>query len=382
MNETTPPVEDRFDPHGFDPRKVRGITDVERSSEDRMVAGVCSGLSRYLNIDPVIMRVILVALTFAGFAGVILYAGAWLFLPSDDQPKSVAAKWFKLDDNEEQVRVVGLIVAGIVAITAGTGFFDGNWSAPFPWVGLVAFAALYFWVIKPAQRRKASAPEGAAMSTTVQTADGQTVTQVLPQPKEPKTPWSPILTLVTLSTSLIAMGGVAIYAEANSSVPWTSYAVAALGVIGLGLLIGTFWGNAGPLIPIGALVALVLAVTSVLPSSRIGHDVFPASNTAVADSYKLGIGELELNLNELNDPAQLDGRTIRIKVGIGETRIVVPESTNVEVRSKLHAGEIAVFGRKVNGTENKLNYPADNPSAPQLTLIVSQTFGNVEVIKQ
>lgn len=381
MNETPPPVEEGFDPHGFNAHRVRGITDVERASDDRMVAGVCSGLARYLNIDPVILRVILVALTFVGFAGVFLYAGAWLFLPSDDQPKSVAAKWFKLEDNEEQVRVVGLIVAGILAITAGSGFFDGNWGGPFPWFGLIAFAILYIWVIRPAQRRKehtVSAPS----DTTVQTADGETVTQVLAQPQEPKTPWSPVLTLITLSTALIAMGGVAIYAEANGSVPWTSYAVAALGVIGLGLLIGTFWGNGGLLVPIGGIIAAILAVTALLPSSRIGQDIYPEGTNSVSSSYKLGIGELRLNLDQLSDPAQLDGRTIRVRLGIGQTRIVVPATTNVEVRSKVYAGEITVFDRKTNGTETRLNYPADDLSAPKLTLIISQSIGDIEVIKQ
>lgn len=377
MNESPPRVEE-----GFDPRKVRGITEVQRASDDRMIAGVCSGVARKLNIDPVILRVVLVALTFAGFAGVILYAGAWLFLPSDDQPKSAAAKWFKLDENEEQVRVVGLIVTGVVAVTAGTGLFDNNWGSPFPWFGLIVFAALYIWVIRPAQRRR-EITAGTAPAP-VQSLEGQTlvISREPRAPRAPKTPWSPILTFITLSTSLIAMGGVAIYAEANHSVPWTSYAVAALGVIGLGLLIGTFWGNAGPLIPIGGLIAMILAVTAVLPSSRIGHDVFPESPTAVAGSYQLGIGQLDLELDQLTDPAQLNGRTIRVRVGIGQTRIVVPTATNVEVRSKLHAGEITVFGRKVNGTENTLTYPADDLSAPRLTLIVSQTFGNIEVIRQ
>ena len=380
MNETPPRVEADSDAHGFDAHRVRGITDVKRSSDDRMIAGVCSGLARYLNIDPVILRVVLVALTFIGFSGVILYAAAWFFLPADDAPKSIAARWFKLDENEEQVRIVGLIIAGVVAVTSASGVFDGNWNGPFPWFALVGFAILYFWVIKPARRRK----EEAAMSTpvTTQTDDGHTVTQVLDvrPPKKPRTPWSPTLTLMTLSSALVAMGLVALLGIGADNV--ATYAVTALAVIAVGLLVGTFWGNGGLLIPIGAIVAVVLAVSSCLPSARIGHDVFPESSTTVSDSYKLGIGELDLNLNELSDPTQLNGRTIRIKVGIGQTRIVVPFGTNVEVKSTLRAGEIAVFDRKVNGTDNTLNYPADDANAPKLTLVIKQSVGNIEVIKQ
>lgn len=376
MNETPPEVD-----AGFDPHKVRGIAGVKRSSDDRIVAGVCSGVARFLNIDPVILRVILVALTFVGFAGVILYVAAWFFLPSEDELRSIAAQWFKLDDNEEQVRVVGLIVAGILAVTAGAGNVNGNWNGPFPWFGLLVLAVLYVWVIRPARRRKEHA---VPVPATVQTADGRTITEVLPTkpPKPPKTRWSPVLALITISTSLIAMGAVALYADAHHALPWTTYAVTALGVIAIGLLVGSFWGNGGILIPIGALIAIALAMSVLLPSARIGRDVFPEDTTSVRSSYTLGVGELDLNLNQLSNPAILDGRTIKVTVGVGQTRIVVPLGTNVEVRSTLHAGKIAVFGRRVNGTENTLNYPADVAGAPKLTLDISQAIGDIEVIKQ
>lgn len=381
MNETPPEADTGFDPH-----KVRSIVDVKRSSEDRMVAGVCAGLAKHLNIDPVILRVILAALTFVGFAGVILYLAGWFFLPADNEDKSVAAKWFKLDENEEQFRIVGLIVAGVFAITAGTGLFGNNWDAPFPWFGLIALAAVYFWIIKPAQRRKErTMPTTTAPETTVvetQNADGETVTQQLAIEKEPKAPWSPVLTLVTLSSSLIAVGAVALYANANGSLPWTTYAVAALGVTAVGLLIGTFFGNAGPLIPIGGMIAIALAISAILPSSRIGHDVYPEDTSTVASSYKLGIGQLDLNLDDVDNPASLAGRTVKVKIGIGSTKIIVPRDLNVEVNAKLRAGEIRVFDRKTNGTQTELHYPADDTFAAKLTLDVSQTFGDIEVIKQ
>ncbi|MEO6471413.1 MAG: PspC domain-containing protein [Aeromicrobium sp.] len=372
MTTTPPDVEPGFDPH-----KVRGIADVKRSTDDRMIAGVCSGLAKYLNIDPVVLRVVLAALTFVGFAGVVLYLAAWFLLPTDTDPKSVAAHWFKLDENEEQVRTIGLIVAGVLAVTAGAGIFDGQWSAPFPWIGIVAFALLYVWVIKPRRAKR----ERAGHTFTDPTADGLTVTKVL-DPKEPKTPWSPVLTLVTISSSLIAMGGVAIYANAHDALPWTTYAVTALGVIAVGLLTSTFFGNGGPLIPIGALIAIALAMTAMLPSSRIGQDIYPDSTGEIASSYTLGIGELDVNLDNLSNPSQLEGRTIKVKLGIGHTRIVVPSDANVEVHSTLNAGEIRVFDRTVDGTDNTLNYDAQDPLAPKLTLDISQTLGNIEVVKQ
>lgn len=374
MNDSPPETEAA---PGFDPHKIRGIADVKRSSDDRIVAGVCSGLARYLNIDPVILRVILVALTFVGFAGVILYLAAWLFLPADNEDKSVASQWFKLDKNEEQVRVVGLIVAGVLAITSGTGVLGGDWNAPFPWFGLIVLAAVYFWVIKPSQRRKQRGTENFAAAPPV---DGETPTQQLVI--EPKTPWSPVLTLVTLSAALIALGCVALYADAHEALPWTTYAVTALGVIGAGLLVGAFWGNAGALIPIGGLLAIALAISAMLPSPRIGHDVFPQDSSTVASRYKLGIGQLDLNLDDVADQATLAGRTIKVDVGVGSTRIVVPQGLNVEVNADLNAGDIRVFDRRVSGTHNEIHYRAYDALASKVTLDISQTFGDIEVVQQ
>jgi len=378
MNETPPETEAA---KGFEPHKVRGIADVKRSSDDRMVAGVCSGVAKYLNIDPVILRVILAALTLVGFAGVILYLAGWVLLPADNEDKSIAARWFKLDENEEQFRIVGLIVAGVLAITAGTGLAGNDWDAPFPWFGLLALAAIYFLIIKPARQRK---ERNMPTTTTVETqnADGETVTQQLVTQTEPKAPWSPVLTLVTLSSVLIALGAVALYANAHSPLAWTTYAVAALGVIAVGLMIGTFYGNAGLLIPIGGMVAIALAISALLPSARIGHDIYNEDTSTVSGSYKLGIGQLDLNLDEVTDPTSLAGRTVKVKVGVGATRIVVPKDLNVEVNAKLNAGEIRVFDRRTNGTQTELHYPADDTSASRLTLDVSQTFGDIEVIKQ
>src|SRR5215207_6999808 len=54
-----------------------------RSRDDRWIAGVCGGLGRYFGLDPVIVRLAAVALTFAGGAGLIAYAGAWLLVPEE-----------------------------------------------------------------------------------------------------------------------------------------------------------------------------------------------------------------------------------------------------------------------------------------------------------
>jgi len=62
------------DASGDAPRRLR------RSRTDRVLAGVCGGVGRYLNIDPVVLRIITIALIFAG-VGVVAYIIAWLAIP-------------------------------------------------------------------------------------------------------------------------------------------------------------------------------------------------------------------------------------------------------------------------------------------------------------
>jgi phage shock protein PspC (stress-responsive transcriptional regulator) len=52
-----------------------------RRMDDRMLAGVASGLGAYFNVDPVVFRVGFVALTLAGGTGVLIYLLCWVLLP-------------------------------------------------------------------------------------------------------------------------------------------------------------------------------------------------------------------------------------------------------------------------------------------------------------
>ena len=64
---------------------------LRRDPEDKVVAGVCSGLGRHFGIDPVIFRIGFVALTLAGAAGLVVYGLAWLFIPESGGEASKAA---------------------------------------------------------------------------------------------------------------------------------------------------------------------------------------------------------------------------------------------------------------------------------------------------
>ncbi|HET6442992.1 MAG TPA: PspC domain-containing protein [candidate division Zixibacteria bacterium] len=71
-----------------------------RTQEDRMIAGVCTGLAAYFNIDVTLIRVIFVVLALLG-GGILLYLLLWIFIP--DQPDGSAESEPELSDEVEEV---------------------------------------------------------------------------------------------------------------------------------------------------------------------------------------------------------------------------------------------------------------------------------------
>jgi phage shock protein C len=55
-----------------------------RSRNDRMIAGVAGGLAATLNIDPLLVRIVLLALALFNGFGFMLYLALWLLVPNED----------------------------------------------------------------------------------------------------------------------------------------------------------------------------------------------------------------------------------------------------------------------------------------------------------
>jgi phage shock protein C len=55
-----------------------------RSSSDRMVGGVASGLAEYFGIDPVMARVAFVIATLMSGAGLIAYLALLIVVPTEE----------------------------------------------------------------------------------------------------------------------------------------------------------------------------------------------------------------------------------------------------------------------------------------------------------
>ena len=59
-----------------------------RSDTNKVLAGVCGGIGEYLNIDPVIVRVLFILFTFGGGSGLFLYLILMLVIPEKPTSES------------------------------------------------------------------------------------------------------------------------------------------------------------------------------------------------------------------------------------------------------------------------------------------------------
>lgn len=54
---------------------------IYRSKDESVIAGICGGIAEYFAVDPVLIRLIWLALIFFGTMGVFLYILAWIIIP-------------------------------------------------------------------------------------------------------------------------------------------------------------------------------------------------------------------------------------------------------------------------------------------------------------
>lgn len=63
-----------------------------RSSKERMLGGVCGGLGEYFGIDPTLVRLIYIVLTFLLPFFILIYLVLWLVIPQAPEPVGAASE--------------------------------------------------------------------------------------------------------------------------------------------------------------------------------------------------------------------------------------------------------------------------------------------------
>ena len=84
---------------------------INKNKKEGKLGGVCSGVGDYLDIDPVIIRLIFVFSVFVWGAGILIYIILWAIIPTNPNPSNKAAPVKK--DRNNTLLVVGFIVVSI-----------------------------------------------------------------------------------------------------------------------------------------------------------------------------------------------------------------------------------------------------------------------------
>lgn len=347
-------------PHGAPPPPPGGrpfagewVRRLRRTRDGKVLAGVASGLGTYLGVDPVVVRIGFIALTFVGGFGLVLYLLAWATLPAEGTDESlVEAALRRVASAPPWAQVLlGAVVLAVLfsALADGSGILAG--------LILIIVGVLLFRrssveaPLTPAAA--AAAPSGGATAASSWPLP-PTVAPAWPSPAAPA-PARPrsILGRATLGCTLLVVGAVATLDLLGAlEIGAERYLAIVLTLVGAGLLVGARWGRARALILLGLAILPLLAAANLLGSTATGGigERFerPSSLAAVADEYRLAAGSTRLDLSDVDFPEQ--PTAVSASVGLGELLVVVPPETTVAVDATVRAGEIGLFGQYSDGT--------------------------------
>ena len=119
-----------------------------RNADDKIIAGVCSGLANYFHIDPVIMRIIFVVLLFTGGSGMLVYLILWVAIPSQSIQSNITKRLYRSSDDKVIAGVCGGLAAyfnintWVPRLIFALPLIIGLFSGPFNWW----FGDADFWI--------------------------------------------------------------------------------------------------------------------------------------------------------------------------------------------------------------------------------------------
>jgi phage shock protein PspC (stress-responsive transcriptional regulator) len=124
------------------------IKRLERSSSDRMLAGVSGGLGRYFDLNPAVFRLGFVILTLLGGAGVLVYLAALLVIPIEGNEHSIASQ-ILAERRDRPWPVLGLGLAGVALVLL---LSRGQFAAGTGWVVVLIGGLAILWVSRRQKR--------------------------------------------------------------------------------------------------------------------------------------------------------------------------------------------------------------------------------------
>lgn len=334
--------------------------------------GVCTALANATSTDVVLWRVIFVVLLLFGLVGIPLYLLGIFLIPAEGEPTSLARRL--LDGPDRHLTNGQVVFLALLVLTTVGLLHNGPGS-------VVLLAALGLGFLWWRGQSSPPAPAGTAVPTPT-----EGVTQVLaaaqtpttPPPPRPVRPRSP-LGGVTAGLALVTAAALLLLDAADVvDVPLDVVLASALGVIGLGLVVGSFLGRS-----IG-LVLLALAVSAALIGTVA---VRPVLDAGVGDrswtptgpaTYKLGVGDATLDLSKIA-VREVGVVGIDARVEVGHLLVLVPDGVRVSLSADTDFGEVDLFGDTEGGRDVTRTVDLGPAGSPQLRLDLHVRTGNLEI---
>ncbi|MFF5986396.1 PspC domain-containing protein [Prauserella flavalba] len=393
-----------------------------RPHQGRKLAGVAAGIGYRYGVDPVVIRVALVAMTIFGGVGISVYLLGWLFLPGEDD--EVSAFEHLIGKGQSSVSKAFAVVLCVVLLPSFGWTFAGNWFDGGGFIGAALLVTALYLLHRsrghlnrpaPVQRMAAATgydvhggqttPYGYAAATTG-TAPAPGSWDALgaaplgwdlpappsvpeppaPAPPEPRRPRSKV-GLATFGVAL-AVGSVGAAIAANDGGWFTAAHVLGLvlGVLGTGLVVGSFLGGGRGLVWLAVpLSAAALFLTNVPVDNFRGGlgdlDDRPTTAAEVKPVYERAAGTIELDLRQLSDPDESVDTAVRM--GTGNVTVLVPRDADVAYTCDAGVGNVECLGRTQSGMGIEpmrgFDPGPDGPGGQHITLNVQSAAGNVEV---
>jgi phage shock protein PspC (stress-responsive transcriptional regulator) len=317
-----------------------------RSSSDRIIGGVCGGLGRYFGVDATLVRIAFVVLTMLAGSGLVVYAAALVLVPSDGEvpatPTSTRDRYLVAG-----VAIVAVIVGTSIGVFGGFGV-DG---AIVP-LGFLALAGLAVYWIASGRRPSGGTPADIARRA--------------------------LFGVVLLAACFALAVGSFVASGLGGGVVVAGLVIAA----GAALVAAAFVGGARWLILPALAIALPLAFVSAAGVDLEGgfgeRTERPATLAEVHSSYRIGAGELVVDLRDVALPP--GDHRLKVGIGAGHALVLVPDDVCVASSASIGVGGVAVFDRDGGGIDVKWNDGRRAPAnTPRLVLDGDVGAGFLEV---
>jgi phage shock protein PspC (stress-responsive transcriptional regulator) len=345
-----------------------------------MVGGVCRGLGEYFDIDPVVFRVLLAVLAFFGGTGIAAYAIAWLLIPDEGSPTTKVETWLRGRRGGRRRDALIVVIALIALALFANGYvFANRFGDAILVVALVLVVAAATGQIfgSNTRRPRAWSPSEAPTAEATWSPTGSGASWQPAAVRQRTRSW---LGLLTVGATMLTAGVLGIIAATGAAHPQPADVLAVcVGVVGLGLLVGSVIGRSWLLIPVGLLLVACLAAADALPRNltwTAGDRTWTPVGSNVATSYVVGAGDATLDLTQLAPGRPV---TISSSTGAGELLVLVPRGSAVDVHARTGAGRVLLFGNQKEGVGLDVRTHLAGSAAPPVTVTLDLQVGYGEV---